>query len=1007
MKWVIFWAVGAVLTAGYAMGQTPAVTKQSQGPKRVTNIQPPASGGSAYQTPAPLAAPMPNLFIGTGGHGHTHPSAQRPFGMVQLGPDTRLEGWDGCSGYHYTDTALYGFSHTHLSGTGVSDYGDLLVLPQSGPLQTSYRPVPFQHASANDYLAEIAEPGYYSVQLPGGIRAEFTASERVGRHRYWANPSQSLRVLVRMQHRDKAYEYALTSTGTQTATGRRFSRAWATHQKLFFALQTSVPYTLSEPEPGLYALEFAPGSWARDGFVTLDVALSSTDEAGALRNLQTEVKREPTFDRTRAASADEWQRELGKIEVHGTPDQEVIFRTALYHCFSVPNLWSDVDGRYRGMDDAVHRDTVHARYTVFSLWDTYRTAHPLYALTQPERTEAFIATMLDHFAQSGRLPVWELAANETNCMIGYHAVSVIADAYAKGYRGFSLEAALRAADSTANASVFGLPAYRKNGFLSVEDAPESVSKTLEYAYDDWCIAQLARAAGNKPLTDEYLRRATGYRSVVDPETGLMRPRVNGGWLTPFEPREVNNHFTEANSWQYSFAPVHDLAGWTAQLGNGDRRAGTQKLELLLDQLFTAPKATVGRDQADITGLIGQYAHGNEPSHHIAFLYNATASPWKGQNRVKQVLDSLYRNAPDGLSGNEDCGQMSAWYVMASLGLYPLVPGEDRYATGSFYWERATLHLPDGLPGVSGGSKRLDLVRTGEGPYVRHLRLNGKEYGAWVDHAALLKGGMLEFEQVPMPEDRDGWEPYANGIPSAKGALPAPSIDVARSFSDRTSLIVRQDAKSGGYPYVSRNGGPFQPFTEPATLTESAVIRAASMQPDGTLGHIATATTTRWPNTYTVTYSSAPNRQYTGVGANALVDGIEGDVEWRKGHWVGHQGVDLWIQVDLGKKRKVSQVSVGVLKDIGAWIAFPETVELWTSNRAWANLGEPTTPSAQKATVPNAKTDTPPERRTLKLEMKPTKARFLYVKLTNAGPLPEWHPGAGGQTFFFLDEISVE
>jgi hypothetical protein len=286
-------------------------------------------------------------------------------------------------------------------------------------------------------------------------------------------------------------------------------------------------------------------------------------------------------------------------------------------------------------------------------------------------------------------------------------------------------------------------------------------------------------------------------------------------------------------------------------------------------------------------------------------------------------------------------------------------------------------------------------------------LNGKEYGAWIDHAALLKGGMLEFEQVPMPEDRDGWEPYANGIPSAKGAQPAPTIDVARSFSDRTRLTVSGKSPNGGYPYVSRNGGPFQPFTEPATLTASEAILAAWMQPDGTLGHIATATTTRWPNAYTVTYSSAPNRQYTGGGDNALVDGIEGDVEWRKGHWVGHQGVDLWIQVDLGKKRKVSQVSVGLLKDIGAWIAFPETVELWTSNHAWANVGEPTTPSAQKATVPNAKTDTPPERRTLKLEMKPIKARFLYVKLTNAGQLPEWHPGAGGQTFFFLDELSIE
>ena len=1059
MKWGIFWAVCAVWTAGHAGGQTVA-------------------------TP-----PQPNLFIGTGGHGHTHPSAQRPFGMVQLGPDTRLEGWDGCSGYHYTDTAVYGFSHTHLSGTGVSDYGDLLVVPQSGALDLRYKPLPFQHASTGDPLAEISVPGYYSVGLPGGLRAELTASERVGRHRYWADPSRPFRVLIRMNHRDKAYDFAVrpvagaaasgapasgvstaaastsaasSAAGVFRAEGHRFSRAWATRQKLFFALNASVPFVLTEPEPGLFVLEFAAGSWSKTGHLDLDVALSSTDTEGAWRNWTAETRREPTFNDTRRAAALDWERELGKIEVQGPSDQVVVFRTALYHAFSVPNLWSDVDGRYRGMDDAVHQDTLHQRYTVFSLWDTYRTAHPLYALTQPERTNDFVATLLDHYALSGRLPVWELAANETNCMIGYHAVSVLADAYVKGYP-VPLKAALRAADSTAKAAVFGLPTYRKQGYLSVEDAPESVSKTLEYAYDDWCIARLAEAAGRPDLRAEYDRRATGYRSILDPETGLVRPRTNGGWLTPFEPREVNNHFTEANAWQYSFAPVHDLAGWTAQLGNGDRRAGLNRLEMLLDGLFSAPSATVGREQADITGLVGQYAHGNEPSHHIAYLYNATPNPWKGQRVVRHVLDSLYRNAPDGLSGNEDCGQMSAWYVMASLGLYPLVPGESRYATGALYWDRAVLHLPDGLPGVvpdglpkKGGSgaqaqvargsrtplpahRTVEFQRAGDGPYVARMRFNGRPVGGWLDHQALVQGGVLEFEQQEQPVEREDWEPYANGIGSAAGAAPAPTLRVARSFANQTEL--RMDPPAGvefGILRVTLHGSEKQTLDIPfrgkdvfwpqqkgsgtanaLVLTQTTRIEVALVQPNGAVGHTAVATATRWPNTYRVAYSSPPNRQYTGGSDNALVDGISGDVEWRKGNWVGHQGVDLVVRVDLGSKQRVDRVSVGLLKDIGAWIAFPQGVAVWASN----SEVDPTTLASQDfETVSKsvrsawrqqvdlratAKTDEAPRTNTVTFDApQPQKVRFLYLKFTNAGLLPEWHPGAGGQTFFFVDEVSV-
>ena len=930
---------------------------------------------------------LPNVFIGTGGHGHTHPAAQRPFGMVQLGLDTRLDGWDGCSGYHYSDSLLFGFSHTHLSGTGVSDYGDVLFRPQTGPLRADFPPMPFRHN------AETAVPGYYAVDLPTEkIKVECTSSERVGRHRYSIPPGSAFRIWIPMQHRDHAFDYALRATSSTSAKGHRHSKAWATKQRLFFTIHASVPFVLSEGQPGVYVLEFEPS----DGRVEVDVALSGVDEEGAEKNWSAEVENR-SFDQTLLEAKKAWLTELSKVKMEGQPNDQIILSTALYHAFSVPNLWSDVDGRFRGMDDQIHQDTSLERYTVFSLWDTYRTAHPLYALLQPERMEGFLATILDHFDHSGRLPVWELAANETNCMIGYHAVSVLADAYAKGYRGFDLQRAIKAATATAEAPVFGLPAYQKQGYLTIQNASESVSKTLEYAYDDWCIAQLALAAGDPFTAHRYLLRSTAYRHVTDRETGWARPRDNGGWLDPFEPREVNNHYTEANAWQYSFSPVHDLRGWMRILGKGDVANGQARLEAQLDALFGATSQTIGREQADITGLIGQYAHGNEPSHAIAYLYNATANPWKGQEKVHQILTTLYSNEPNGLSGNEDCGQMSAWYVMASLGLYPLVPGESRYAIGGMLWEKAEVQLPTG--------KTLRMQKMGEGPSVENVYFNGRSIQqAYVDHAELMEGGDWTVHQTKGPTSWAKNSPYINGVEIP--ATAAPIIKVPRTFKGgAVAHIISQSPNDSLFLRINEGKATFIPTEYTLELQKSTRLWAAHRLPDGSFGASAEATSTHIPHHYTVHYSSEPNRQYTGGSSDALVDGIQGDEEWRKGHWVGLQGKDLILTIDLGKKRKFSGVSLGLLKDIGSWIALPGEVSFFYGkgqtelSSEWASMG--TVDLWEESLTPS-----PSERREISVSIGKQRARFLRIKIINAGVLPAYHPGAGGQTFFFLDELQL-
>jgi predicted alpha-1,2-mannosidase len=676
-----------------------------------------------------------NPMVGTGGHGHTFPGAVWPFGMVQLSPDTRIDdSWDGCGGYYYEDSFIYGFSHTHLSGTGVSDYGDVLMMPTGGPSSRLPSFNPYAYRSRYSHSSEVAEAGYYSVYLPVyEIKVELTATERMGVHRYtyYSSMNQSqytARVLIDLNHRDKLLSHSIEQLDERRIGGWRQSKAWAKNQWVYFTMEfdheISRIITSQDGKQAIVEFDYQRSNGEKSNPIQLQtlVGISFTDAKGARGNLiyekdmaviRAESKSPLQFDAYRAQAKSAWNQELSKIKVTSDYEAQAFrvgvesakrdtekrkFYTALYHCMIHPSLASDADGRYRGRDQQIHRAGLnkenappyHKVYSVFSLWDTYRALHPLLSIVDPDRTVDFVRTFLLQYKQGGKLPVWELGSCETECMIGYHSVSVIADVMMKEIGvtrdamgqpkyPFDYKLALEAMmhSSRLKDSAF-LDLYgQKLGYMGIENTAESVSKLLEYAYDDWCIARVAQSLPSTPqsVVQEFYARSERWKNLYDEKTGFMRPRVNGGWLSPFDPKEVNNHFTEANAWQYSMYVPHDILGMMDKLG------GVNATERHLDSLFGTDSRTTGRDQADISGLIGQYAHGNEPSHHMAYLYNYCGKPEKAQGIIDYVCKQFYKDSPDGLIGNEDCGQMSAWYVMSAMGLYPVCPGSNVYATG--------------------------------------------------------------------------------------------------------------------------------------------------------------------------------------------------------------------------------------------------------------------------------------------------------------------------------------
>ncbi|HKS10297.1 MAG TPA: GH92 family glycosyl hydrolase [Pyrinomonadaceae bacterium] len=883
-----------------------------------------------------------NPFVGTGGHGHTYPGATRPFGMVQLSPDTRLTGWDGCSGYHYSDSIIYGFSHTHLSGTGISEYGDVLLMPTVGDpnLNALVNDSPEKgYASRFQHSNETASPGYYSVRLDDdNILVELTATERAGLHRYTFPATQQANIVIDLTHRDKVLDSGLRITGGDTIVGWRRSQAWARDQIVYFAIQFSHPIVKSgiavddrlvegsREARGQNVKGYFRFDTSRTPQVLVRVGISAVDINGAWLNLAAELNHK-SFDKVKAEAAVAWNTELNKITVTGGSDAQLTnFYTALYHTMIAPNLFIDVDGRYRGRDMKIHKAQGFQNYTVFSLWDTFRAAHPLYALIDRKRTRDFIKTFLVQYEQGGRLPVWELAANETDTMIGYHAVSVIADAAAKGIDGFDLNKAYEAMKQSAELREHrGLGAYIDNGFIAMEDERESVSKVLEYAYDDWCIAQVAKLLGRTDDYQRYLARAQSYKNVFDPVSGFMRPRTNGNWIEPFDPREVTFAFTEANSWQYTFFAPQDVSGLMGLMG------GPRGFARKLDQMFAAEARTTGREQVDITGLIGQYAHGNEPSHHIAYLYNYAGEPWKTQSRVRQIMDEFYKPTPDGLIGNEDCGQMSAWYVFSAAGFYPVTPGSTIYAIGSPLFPEVRFRLENGKSFVVKANGVSD-----KNFYVQSTTLNGKPYfKSFLEHSDLVAGGELVFTMGPQANRQFGQGFQNTRISRIVGfeMIPAPVIRGTKVFKERLSISVQNLAPPTSVYYTTAGSEPTSTsnrFVRPFAIERDTTVKAVAIDARGNRSRVVTGTFHRIPHDWKITLSSSYSSQYPGGGDNALIDGIRGTMNWTDGAWQGYWEKDLEAVVDLGKVQRVSKVGAGFLQDIGAWIWFPHRVEIYLS-----------------------------------------------------------------------------
>ena len=680
-------------------------------------------------------------FIGTGYHGHTYPGATTPFGMVQLSPDTRAGDWDACAGYHYDDTTIDGFSHTHLSGTGCADLADILFHPTTREIVLHdgacvLQPYFFSHGD------EKASCGYYAVELPGeNIRVELTAAPRTGVHRYTFTGKGPRQVVVDLMHtiaEEQVDMRELRTTAPDEIAGMRRTQGWVPDQYVFFSARFSEPFAdvrlLGDKQA---VLTFAPETET----LTIAVGLSSVSAENARLNSIAEVP-ELDFDAVHARAAALWREALGDIVVEGgSRDEMVNFYTAQYHTKLTPNLMSDVNGEYRRHDQRIARmPQGGAYYSTFSLWDTFRAWNPLQTLVDTTLVNDMIRSMLDMYDITGELPIWPLASGETGTMIGYHAASVIADAYLKGIRGYDAEKALDAMIRSSNINKKGSDYYVAQGFIPSNIKRESVSCTLEYAYDDWAISRMAGAMGRDDVAREYAQRALNYANVFDGSTCFFRGRgTDGNWSEPFEEFATGRDYTEATPWHYRFFVPHDVNGLAGLFGS--REAFVREL----DRLFTLESDEMQLDVSDVTGLMGQYAHGNEPSHHVVYLYTMIGQPWKTADKVREILTTLYHDRPDGLSGNEDVGQMSAWYVLSSLGFYQVEPAGGRYFFGSPLFDKAEVRVRDGVLTVTAHNN------SAANKYIQAVKLNGKPYTKpYIAFDDIAAGGVLEFEMGAEP-----------------------------------------------------------------------------------------------------------------------------------------------------------------------------------------------------------------------------------------------------------------
>lgn len=942
----------------------------------------------AYQIKAQNLISYVDPFIGTGGHGHTYPGAAAPFGFIQLSPDSRYEGWDGCGGYHYSDSILYGFSHTHLSGTGVPDYADLLIMPfdpSRVKIDANGRVI-----SSFSHKNEKAKPGLYSVGLSDyKIKAALTVTERAGIHQYQFGHNKA-HIVIDLDYRDRLLDYGFEILDNKTIRGKRISDAWATEQHFYFYIQFSSEFkvdSLTFEKKRLYL------NFGNQSDIEVRVGISAVDELGAQRNLEQEIGNK-SFKQVLQQTQDAWENELNKIQIYtANKDFLTTYYTALYHSFLNPNVFNDVDGRYRGMDNKIHQLKNDRQYTVFSLWDTFRGLHPLLTIVQQKRTEEMVRTMLRQYQHGGKLPMWELCANETSCMIGYHAVPVIVDAYMKGLRDFDQELAMKAMLGRAFQNELGIPALIKFGFLPVEIEHESVSKTLEYAYNDWCIAIFAQALGKIDVAKLFFERAQYYKNLYNPKHGFMQAKLFNTFQEPFDPREVNFNFTEGNSWQYSFFVPQDISGMIALYGG--REAFINKL----DELFSAPMKTTGRHQVDITGLIGQYAHGNEPSHHMAFLYNYVGQPYKTQAMTRRIIEEMYTIEPDGLSGNEDCGQMSAWLNLTALGFYSVTPGSTQYALTAPYVDSAYINLENGKKFVI-----LTHNLSAQNIYVQSIKLNGQIHEKlFIEHQDIINGGCLEFDMGSKPSDFGSKNPPKSKIENAPFSIVPHFDSQKRTFTDSLCISIgKVDAQQLIY-YTLDDSEPTNKtvlYTAPICLKSNTKIRAIAYY-NGVPSKIVETEYIKIPADWNITIHSTYSPHYSAGGPRALIDFQRGGHDFRTGAWQGYQAQNFSATVDLGKVQRISKVGGNFIQEIRSWIWLPKnlTVYVSTNGKKWKKVAyithDVSTESYQTVVLEMAQ------------NIKPTKARYVKFEAEYYGKIPAWHLGAGGESFIFVDELVIE
>lgn len=965
------------------------------------------SACSEEKNPVQLVDP----FIGTGAHGHTYPGAALPFGMVQLSPDTRKDSWDGCSGYHYSDATIMGFSHTHLSGTGVGDYGDIRLMPTVGDIQFSPgeedRPES-GYRSRFSHKNEEASPGFYAVYLADyDIEVELTVSERAGFHKYVFSETDQANVIVDLTEAvtsDKIKDLGIKVIDQKSLVGYRKTQGWAVDQRIFFYLEFSKAFKnfgirtegenltdLNTPISSKDLKAFFQFDTEKGEAIYASVGISSVSSENAKLNLG----KSKNFEIVKDKAQKYWQKQLSRIEIKGgSKSQRTTFYTALYHSLLNPNLFSDVNGEYRGHDGKNHKGN-HRQYTVFSLWDTFRAMHPLFTIIEQKRTNEFILSMLDIYDKGGLLPVWELAGNETNCMIGYHAIPVIYDAFKKGIRSYDVGKALEAMVTSAREDQFGLKFLKGEGYIPAGKEGESVSKTLEYAYDDWCIAMMAKDLGRQDLYKEFIERAQYYKNIYDKETGFMRGKINGAFVKPFDPTQVNFMLTEANSWQYNFFVPHDVSGLINLLG------GEQAFIDKLDELFNTSEELSGRHQSDITGLIGQYAHGNEPSHHMAYLYNYAGAPAKGAKVLRKIMDELYSDQPDGLCGNEDCGQMSAWYVLSALGFYPVCPGNKQYVIGTPLFDEVNLNLENGRM-LSIRAQNL----SDKNIYIQSVTYNGQPFTrSYFTYEMLMFGGAFVYVMGPEPSD---WGTKKEDWPVSRITedliIPVPYfVYESRTFTDQMEISlasINEDAEI----YFTLDGSEPNKYSKkyeaPFKISESKTIKAIAYA-DEVASKITEAEFNKIPGGRSITITNAYSSQYTAGGDIALLDFIRGGENFRTGAWQGYYGVDFEAVVDLGARQKIHEISTGFLQEQKSWIWMPRYVEIFISEdgenyERIARIENTVDEKAEGGLV-----------KEFGINLLNKRARFIKVFAKSIEKCPEWHVGAGNKAWIFVDEIKIK